>query len=435
MEILGGKNIKKLTLASAMVLVGSGGMANAAGSQDLQQQINDLRSQVEKEAGKLSINGFISAGVAGSDVPQSTRTTNINEDISFVSDSVVGVQLDFNMAEDTKATLQLVGRGLENFNTSVEWAYLSHSFSDNFSMKAGRLRIPTYTTSEYIEVGMAYPWVRPAPEVYDLVFFTYYDGAAFTYDFSMGSVDSSFQLLTGNASGLDSNNSAIGDIDFEIDAKLGLTYVASMGDWRLNLGYFKAEIIAEEGLGPELDLLIGVILPIAGVEDAEFNEVELDYINAGLSYDNGTWLVQAEGALIDSDNLFIKNEAFYVSVARRFGRWMPYLMYAQMENVNNDKVAEAAQAVVANAATIDFILAAPGTAALAAGALQANFQEAQKSSYLGASYDFLPNVKLKAEWRYVEPQDDTKGTFDAEEFFAEPFEHANVYSLVLDAVF
>ncbi|HEY9135141.1 MAG TPA: hypothetical protein VIM85_05060 [Pseudomonadales bacterium] len=70
-----------------------------------------------------------------------------------------------------------------------------------------------------------------------------------------------------------------------------------------------------------------------------------------------------------------------------------------------------------------------------AGLLQAGFQEAQKSTYLGVTYDLLPSVKLKAEWRYVEPQDDTKGTFDAEEFFADPFEHANVYSLVLDAVF
>lgn len=431
------KKVKRLALASALIAAGSGGMAYGASTQDLQRQIDDLRNQVEKEAGKLSINGFLSAGVAGSDVSSATRSTGINEDISFISDSVVGVQLDFNMTDDTKATVQLVGRGLENFNSNVEWAYLSHSFSDNFSMKAGRLRIPAYMTSEYIEVGMAYPWVRPAPEVYDLVFFTYYDGAAFTYDFSTGSVDSSLQVLTGNASGLDSNNAATADIDFEIDAKLGLTYVANMGDWRFNLAYFKTDILSDD-LGPDLSALIALLTAI-GIEEKKlaFDELELDYVNVGLNYDNGDWIFHAEGALITAESLFSENKAYFVSLARRIGAWTPYIMYAEMENINNDEIDDAAAGIIAAQPLIALAdpTFTPAVAAATATGFAGSFKEAQKSTYVGVGYNLTPKVKLKAEWRYVEVEDDTKGTFDFAEFAADPFEHANVYSLVLDAVF
>lgn len=435
MEIVGKAKFKKLALASAMVAgVASGGMVYGASTQSLQSQIDDLRAQVENEAGKLSINGFISAGVAGSDIPQATRTTNLNEEISFLSDSVVGVQLDFNMTADTKATVQLVGRGLEEFNSKVEWAYISHNISDNWSMKAGRLRIPTYTSSEYIEVGMAYPWVRPAPEVHDLVPFTFFDGASFTYSFSMGSVDSNIQLLTGNASSLDSNNAAFGALQFDIDAKAGLIYTASAGDFRFNFAYLAVDLTSDRADyedivlfdGPPLITFDNLVtdLETLGIDNANFDDISLEYLNVGLAYDNGAWLVQSEISMINSDNIFTNQQAGYVSLAHRFGKWTPYIMYSEMEFQNTD-IDE----------TIATVTASGHPFAPIYNAVLDSLKEAQSSSFLGVSYDLLPSVKLKAEWRYVEPQDDTKGTFDAVEFSEDPFDHANVYSLVLDAVF
>ena len=424
------KNGARILAGSMLVLMGSGTIAQAVTTDDLQSQINTMRSDIDNNQDRLKINGFLSTGVASSDVEAFTRYTEINEDATFSADSVVGVQLDFAIDKDTVATVQLVGRGIDGFDAGVEWAYISHRINDSFSFKTGRLRVPSYMASEYLEVGMAYPWIRPAPDVYNLVFFTHYDGGALTYDFSSGSIDSRLQFLMGKTADTQSNSEFAGmEIDFKF--KLGINYTASVNNWALNFTYLMVDTNVNPASIPADLASMLALLEILGVDDIDFNDFEIDYYNIGITFDNGKWLAQAEGSFIDSTHILADNDAYYVSLARRVGKWTPYIMFSQMAKGNNDEFEEIAGQI----AMLPPAMFLPSTPAAAAAGFAASTREAQQTTYLGLGYNLLPGVKIKAEWSYIEVKDDTKGTFNAAEFLADPFEHANVYSLVLDAVF
>lgn len=54
----------------------------------------------------------------------------------------------------------------------------------------GRLRIPFFYYSEFLEVGYAYNWVRLPSDIYNISFSSF-DGIDFTQRFSIGSLDNS----------------------------------------------------------------------------------------------------------------------------------------------------------------------------------------------------------------------------------------------------
>lgn len=57
----------------------------------------------------------------------------------------------------------------ENYTPTVEWAYLQYAVTESLDVRAGRVVLPVFITSEYRKVGYANPWVRPPQEVYRTV--------------------------------------------------------------------------------------------------------------------------------------------------------------------------------------------------------------------------------------------------------------------------
>ena len=43
---------------------------------------------------------------------------------------------------------------------------MCRSASEQISVRAGKIKFPTFLISDYYEVGYAYPWIRPPQEVY-----------------------------------------------------------------------------------------------------------------------------------------------------------------------------------------------------------------------------------------------------------------------------
>ncbi|NEX63004.1 hypothetical protein [Noviherbaspirillum galbum] len=105
-------------------------------------------------------------------------------------ETLVGVQLRKEFTPTFSATMQLVSRMLnpnDGSRPTVDWAYLTWTPSQDSSwtFQAGRQRIPLYYYSDYLYIGYAYPWVRPAPDVYGWPIYAY-DGANVTYRTQLG---------------------------------------------------------------------------------------------------------------------------------------------------------------------------------------------------------------------------------------------------------
>src|ERR1700683_742549 len=86
-------------------------------------------------------------------------------------DSLLGAQLTANIAPKLSAVLQVIAEQNYNgtFTPHVEWANLKYQFTPDFSVRIGRVELPTFLFSDTRKVGYTYPWVRPPIEVYTLL--------------------------------------------------------------------------------------------------------------------------------------------------------------------------------------------------------------------------------------------------------------------------
>ncbi|MBV1775746.1 hypothetical protein KSF73_08455 [Burkholderiaceae bacterium DAT-1] len=110
----------------------------------------------------------------------------------FDQESLVGVQFKKKFSETFSATAQLISRSHntahKSYTPTVDWAYVSWKPDEDseWTLQAGRKRIPLYYYSDYLYIGYAYPWVRPAPDVYGWPIFTY-DGVNASWEHSFDS--------------------------------------------------------------------------------------------------------------------------------------------------------------------------------------------------------------------------------------------------------
>ena len=113
----------------------------------------------------ISISGFgsVAVGKSNNDVGYAGYDS---ENFNTSQDTLAGIQLDAQINDRAKFVGQVVAYGRYDYDLSVEMAYLSYEL-DWFTVRAGKLRAPLFMYSDYLDVGYAYPMLRPSVEVYD----------------------------------------------------------------------------------------------------------------------------------------------------------------------------------------------------------------------------------------------------------------------------
>ncbi len=120
----------------------------------------------------VALNGFLTAGATYGDPGISSNGVisqdgNIREEVDFVQDSRIGIQLSAKVNPKVSVTGQLLARAREeNYDMKADWAFVTYQASRPLALRGGKLKLTTFLVSDYIEVGYAYPWVRPPQEIY-----------------------------------------------------------------------------------------------------------------------------------------------------------------------------------------------------------------------------------------------------------------------------
>lgn len=101
----------------------------------------------------------------------------------FDQESLLGIQLKKDFSPTLSATTQFVMRANnpnEGSRPTLDWAYVTWqpAADSAWTFQAGKFRIPLYYYSDYLYIGYAYPWVRPAPDVYGWPIYSYLGGNA-----------------------------------------------------------------------------------------------------------------------------------------------------------------------------------------------------------------------------------------------------------------
>lgn len=114
---------------------------------------------------KVSISGFGSAiyRISDQSVPFNghVEESGIDEDGAFQG-TRMGLNVNATVADRiTVASQFIASREEENYVAHIDWGFISYQASANWALRSGKIKFPGGIVNEYIDVGLAYPWIAP----------------------------------------------------------------------------------------------------------------------------------------------------------------------------------------------------------------------------------------------------------------------------------
>lgn len=370
------KEMKRLPLA--LLLAATAGPALA----------DDLSSN-------LQINGFATAGFTSVTEDYGGRylsdifdpSSGVDNDGSFIADSVLGVQLKYRLDDQLDLVGQLVSVGREDYQTRAEWAYLAYRVNNQLRLRIGRFAQPLFMYSENIRVGQAYPWAHLPSEVYfNVSGATSFNGADALYRLPLGDWTLDAQAYVGRTT---ISQAVVTD---DANRQLGVNVTLGNGNLALRAGYNQGDLTFTFNLPPAL-----TPPPITN-ERATFTEL-------GMSYDDGRWFAAAEATQIRVSGYTQDTDAAFVSVGHYIGKWLPYIGFGKVNIVNGDECR-------ATYTPLLVPLYGPFAAAAADATCRSQLENEQASYSVGFRYDLSRRASLKLQLDHVTDFHDTKALFN-----------------------
>ncbi|QFI39936.1 hypothetical protein FR932_20005 [Moritella marina ATCC 15381] len=357
----------------------------------VEQELAMLQEQSSYDSleDRMTINGFFTGKMvtANNDAGFDNATTTPN----FADGSKLGLQGTFALTDQTQVVAQLVGRGSDDWTPEMEWAFLSHDFDNGFVARVGRLRLPLYMYSDFLEVGYAQPWATPPADVYTIAPITSFNGVDVTYERDLGDATLALQASYGSDKSSGDDNSVEEDVDFKDIS--GLSATLSYEDWVFRTTYFQTELNSK----------------------LTFNNDQGQFIGAGVSYDNGSLIAISEYTISKVEGAYADTESAYITLGYRVEAFTPYVSYSYLKTTDDEKR-------IANS---------PQSAAL-------NWQRSTYS--VGTRYDISANLALKLDVTYAGNFGDTTGALssnisETNGMDTQEFDDTIVYTISFDAVF
>lgn len=332
----------------------------------------------------FSFSGFGTLGAVHSSEDQADYSSGAfqpngagySHDWSFDVDSLLGVQMTAKLSPQLTAVAQVVAqqRWTNEYTPELEWANIRYAITPDFTVRAGRIAMPTYLASDTRNVHYAMPTVRPAPEVYRLLPITNSDGVDASYRLQAGGITNTVQAIYGT------NTTAVNEtLSVRAEGVWALVDNIEWNDLTVHLTY----------QGQQMNYL-GIALPSS--------PFKIKVI--GLNYDPGKWFASAEGArtsLWSGDQ-----EAYALNGGARFGSITTYAGYAHVEPKSPSLFGPAAE---------------------------------QSTVSIGTRWDFMRNFALKGQLEHVDLAKGSSGTLTHIQPGFQPGGSTNVVSVAVDFVF
>jgi len=299
----------------------------------------------------ISLSGFLTAGATYADQKVLSTTNAVSQDgnientVGFTNDSRIGIQLSAKVNREVSVTGQLLARGSEDgFNMKADWAFVSYRAADPLTIRGGKLKLTTFLVSDYIEVGYAYPWIRPPQEVYYANPISTLSGADALVRFNFGDYTLLFQPYYGVSRGeqalvpqevigaipqitftppatLTASPSPAGTVaytDFTADSLTGVNLSFGSDVFTVRAGYLQTLVSASA---------FGV-----SQEKATFTSVggTLDW--KGLVLYTEYFQREIEGL---ANMAFPNQKGAYATIGYRFGKFLPHITYATLDDNDN----------------------------------------------------------------------------------------------------
>ncbi len=341
---------------------------------------------------------------------------------TFKTDSLIGAQVEARFNNEWGATVQMVGSAPrthdDGYEAKVRWAFLSYRPRNDWLFRAGRLRPPVLINTQNAEVGVTYDAARLPAEVYTLSPVYDVDGAAMTKTWELGNGELALDAYWGKSEiryrlpfqrspnaaqvlgsvGLPADRYVPQDITFK-----GLILSHTSGQFMMRGGVHQARVQPQPAVAETFaPTPFPAPPPFGGVVYQPVNpqtRFDVTVITLGAEWRPGDWRLTGEyGQRISNDTMLgPASKSGYVTLARGFGNWTPYVTYAQLRSPSDQR------RLYQDLNTTPVPLGAQAPPLSLPPNLHEVFADIltvfdQRSTMLGVSYSFSPTSKVKAEW-------------------------------------
>jgi hypothetical protein len=409
----------------------------------MKKQFNLLATAVlsvlaSSTAQAIQFDGFMTAGAAmivdiddadkGNVYIGGLGDRGITENLTFEKDTRFGLQISSDVTDNMSVVAQILGRGDQgNFNAVIEWAYIDYEFHETTSVHVGKIKQPVYLVNDYVEVGYAYPWIRPPQEVYLLNNpLNTVNGIELLLQFTVGPGTLSFQPYLG--SNRDDIPNAQGAY-FEAENIYGMDIKYSGSGYTVHASNFQCEVKTTGEFSLEGTGVGDVSVDLNGKGDCNVTA-------AGFNLDMANVVVYAEWTQRTTTETlsrpFGDTEAYYATIGYRIGKFLPHITFASIEG-------EASWVKPGAVAVLD-TSGEPTTTTF-------NFPvPIQTSITAGLRYEVNDSAALKMEYQVVDVEQDPAelqaanqgfnyGLFNTNFYQSTPQNDVGIISVALDVIF
>ena len=366
-------------------------------------------------AADYSLLGFGTFGYAVSD-QKAPYLRYIDKQGSFKADSLIGLQGDVQFNQQWGATVQVVGSAPrsrdDGLEATVRWAFLSFRPSNDWLIRAGRIRPPVLMNTQNAEVGMTYDAARLPAEVYSLSPVYDIEGVAFTRSWLGDNTEVGIDGYYGRSKvrqrtpfQRDANQSFVPDKYFpEAIAFRGLVFSYGSNALIVKVGAHHASLRPDKGrifVDDPSPMDFPAPPPFGGtlfVPGAVTKKIGVAAITLGAEMRQGPWRASGEFGrrIVSGTNMGPASNAAQVNITYAYGNLTPYLGASSL--VSAPSVQKYYQQLRDTAVPIG----AQGPPLSLPATYHGVFADAiyvydQRSFMIGTSYKFTGNSKLKFE--------------------------------------
>lgn len=362
----------------------------------------------DSDSGPLRINGFGTIGLTHIRAPEGwyfrrdAAQYPTDNNTSWDTDTRLGLQAHYEVSPSLELVSQVVlKRRLHDSKPleSLEWLFASYKPTGDVTLRVGRTNPDMFLLSDYRNVGVAYPWVRPNIEIYSALPLYTIDGADVSYVWTDADARWRAKGFVGNANARATLAYSPEQLNFKLKPGAGLIVTRESGGllMRSIVGGARMSVDVSDqtrAAGDVLRQLRASGNPTVASQATEVYRrlgLETDtalFAELGVSYELDGWLWSAEYAKVRLSTGTRNAQSAYVSLGRRLGDFTVFGMLGR--SVSQLPIQEAP----------DWSAISPEAQALANSLTNGiNSSRARQTSLsVGTRWDFHPQMALKLQW-------------------------------------
>lgn len=296
---------------------------------------------------EVKINGFASIvmgiDLEGQDDGDIPREEYGSRTVDNLQESRVALQWSADIDDGVRFVGQTMARGdsSDGFVLGYDWAYFDFNVGDSSKLKFGRVRIPFYKYSDFLDVGYAYHWVTPPPAMYNLAF-SNIDGVGYQQNFSNGALEHSLNMVLGRYQG----DLTIGGVPNpgNLENFLAVNWSATLGDHEFYAAYARADVYIDAeiltdstaipALGGNSAATVASTLPGKTASDMLVDGDLGTFVGIGYKGNFGDFSVFSEWSevVVEDSVLSDSSIGYYLGAAYTMGDYTYHVTYEAQKN-------------------------------------------------------------------------------------------------------